>query len=71
MSYQHISSLISNIYKLLLFKRYMAEARLYFDDDLWQRFKNGIPRNMNINTYMIELIKKDIEKKEAIRNGTN
>jgi hypothetical protein len=46
----------------------MVQLRIDFDDDLWEKFKEGIPRKQSIKEYLTELIKRDIEKKEVL-NG--
>jgi hypothetical protein len=46
----------------------MKNYIIKIDDEIWSKFTQGIPRNTNINDYLIELIKKDIEKKEVL-NG--
>lgn len=49
---------------------FMTQYPLRIDDETWEKFIQGIPRKVDINTYLINLIKKDILKKEEMKNGT-
>jgi hypothetical protein len=47
----------------------MTKYLLIVEDEIWRKFTKEIPRYTNINDYLIELIKKDIDKKEELKYG--
>jgi hypothetical protein len=45
----------------------MAEMRISLDDELYKKFIEGIPRSMTIRNYVVDLIKKEIDKREEMK----
>lgn len=40
-----------------------AKITLIIDEDLWNQFKEGLPRTTSLNDGVVELIRKEVQRK--------